>query len=424
MYNIAYGEYLPPSHFSARTSGAKMGTTLNKPPNLNILTGTGLMKNDRTTDQQAPIVPSACRRAHKPASGGSLVLLSRLTRAGRSARRFMPALLSLLLMTALLIQLSTGMAPDSQLAGNTTSGTSADSGALPTGQSLLPPETDYQDDLLFSRSSDIDSKKGTAEAIDLSIDSWPDPTEPELEVSPIPTFYPQLMDIKGIPQEGMPAEDFIPLENTCYVKVKEANVREQPNTAAEILVKLTMGDIVTQTGEGLFWSSIKTASGLEGFVLSSLITTDVVKKPTPTPKPRPRITPGPVGSTLTSDQKKAIVTLARSLLGVRYHYGGNTPIEGFDCSGFTCYIYKTLFRITLPRSAHDQARAGVAVRKSDIEIGDIICFDWDSPRGVDHVGLYIGGGHYIHAAYHKGEVLESVLNLSSDPIVTIRRIIH
>jgi cell wall-associated NlpC family hydrolase len=392
-----------------------------------------LMKNSRTSDQNAPITPSICRNARKPASGGILTFLARSARAGRAARHLMPSVTSILLMTALLVGLSTGtgtLPDENSLPAVSDSQTAAETSAV-GGPDLLPPESDYQDDLIFGRSNDIDSnidyETGTDYELDITADSWPEFATPTVQPSPMPTYYPQMMDIKGIPQEGMSIEDFIPCQNKCYVKVREANVRELPNTDAKILLKLTMGDIVTELGKGLFWSKIETKNGITGFVLSSLITTDVVLKPTPTPKPRlrPRITPSPVGSTLTAAQKQAIIDLARSCLGIRYHYGYATPSEGFDCSGFTCYIYKTLFNITLPRSAKDQSKAGVAVRRSEIEVGDIICFDWDYPRGVcDHVGIYIGGGHYIHAAYSKGKVLESVIDFSSNPVISIRRIIH
>jgi cell wall-associated NlpC family hydrolase len=277
-------------------------------------------------------------------------------------------------------------------------------------------EADYLDSLILNRSYDPDGTVATPEpatGVDLPV------------VSPSP--YPKTYDRSGVPQEYLAVEDFLTVEATCYVQVRQANVRALPNTSAAILNTLTLGDKVTVVALGLDWSQIKLAGSATGFVLSSLITTDVVLKPTPTPKPvsKPHVTPSPVGSSLTDAQKQAIIDLARSLIGIRYVYGHESPSEGFDCSGFTSYIYKTLFSITLSRSAKDQSRNGVAVSSADIEIGDIICFDWDSPHGVcDHVGLYIGNGQYIHAAHSRGEVVQSTVNFSRNPIVSIRRIIH
>lgn len=124
-----------------------------------------------------------------------------------------------------------------------------------------------------------------------------------------------------------------------------------------------------------------------------------------------------------------MIALAKSALGVDYVYGGSS-MSGFDCSGFTRYIYLTMFNIKLPHSAKDQCLySGIALEEpfslAQMRVGDIICFDWSSPYGVcDHVGLYIGNGQYIHASYSRDEVVESTLNLSRNPIIAIKRIIY
>ncbi len=290
---------------------------------------------------------------------------------------------------------------------------------------------DYAEFLTISRSRSLISTP-------TPISPAPDQTftelqEPDPTGVPEPTPYPKVFDASGVPQEGMPVEAFTVDNTAFYVKVNQANVRQAPNTSSEILARCTMGDKLTRLGFGLDWSSVKTADGETGYVLSNLITSAFVAKPTPTPtlaptptpRPKPTATPVPASgsSSLTADQKQAIIDLAKSCIGVRYVYGGMS-MKGFDCSGFTSYVYKTLFGITLPRSARDQAHAGKAVSKADIQVGDIICFDWDNGDGVcDHVGLYIGGGQYIHAAHSRGCVLESTLK-STNPVVSIRRIIN
>lgn len=93
-------------------------------------------------------------------------------------------------------------------------------------------------------------------------------------------------------------------------------------------------------------------------------------------------------------QGDAIVSLAEKQLGVPYVYGGTTP-RGFDCSGFTQYVYRNALGIELPRSAAAQYGMGESVAFSDLQAGDLLF--WGSGKGIYHVGIYIGDGNYIHA---------------------------
>ena len=83
-----------------------------------------------------------------------------------------------------------------------------------------------------------------------------------------------------------------------------------------------------------------------------------------------------------------------------------------------------MFGISLPRSARDQAFAGTKVSASEIQVGDILCFDWKRNGSCDHVGLYIGNGQYVDASYSRGLVREATVNFSSNPILSIRRIVN
>ena len=92
------------------------------------------------------------------------------------------------------------------------------------------------------------------------------------------------------------------------------------------------------------------------------------------------------------------VALARAELGVPYVWGGESP-SGFDCSGLVQYVYGRL-GVALPRVAADQYGAGRHVSRSDLRPGDLVFFD-----GLGHVGIYIGGGRFIHAP-HTGTVVQ------------------
>lgn len=89
-----------------------------------------------------------------------------------------------------------------------------------------------------------------------------------------------------------------------------------------------------------------------------------------------------------------IVAKAKTYLGAPYVWGGNTP-AGFDCSGFTQYVFSQ-FGISLPHSAAAQAALGEPVSKADLQPGDLVFFDTEG--GISHVGIYIGDDQFIDAA--------------------------
>jgi cell wall-associated NlpC family hydrolase len=93
-----------------------------------------------------------------------------------------------------------------------------------------------------------------------------------------------------------------------------------------------------------------------------------------------------------------VVGIAMRYLGIQYVWGGASP-SGFDCSGFVMYVYGQM-GVSLPHSTFAQWNVGVAVSRSDLQPGDLVFFD-----GLNHVGLYIGGGQFIHAP-HTGDVVK------------------
>ena len=85
-----------------------------------------------------------------------------------------------------------------------------------------------------------------------------------------------------------------------------------------------------------------------------------------------------------------VVGIAMSYLGVPYVWGGASP-SGFDCSGLVMYVYAQV-GVSLPHYTGGQWSYGVPVSRSDLQPGDLVFFD-----GLGHVGIYIGGGQFIHA---------------------------
>ncbi|TQR21309.1 C40 family peptidase [Psychrobacillus vulpis] len=100
-----------------------------------------------------------------------------------------------------------------------------------------------------------------------------------------------------------------------------------------------------------------------------------------------------------------IVSSAKSLVGIKYRYGGTTK-AGFDCSGFVGYVYKQN-GVYLPRTAAGMYSTGKAVKKANLAVGDLVFFN-TSGKGVSHVGMYIGSGKFIHASTSKGVRVDKI----------------
>jgi hypothetical protein len=118
--------------------------------------------------------------------------------------------------------------------------------------------------------------------------------------------------------------------------------------------------------------------------------------------PRPRmptlVPPGTVG--------ERAVRYARRLVGVPYRYGGDSPLTGFDCSGFVRFVYRH-FGVQLPHSSYADFGLGRRVARGSLRPGDLVFFD-----GVGHVGMYVGNGRFIHAPHTGTDVQVTSL---SDP---------
>jgi cell wall-associated NlpC family hydrolase len=116
--------------------------------------------------------------------------------------------------------------------------------------------------------------------------------------------------------------------------------------------------------------------------------------PTTTTTPAPAPAPP---SVVPSGGHPEAAAIAARYLGVPYRWGGESP-TGFDCSGLVAYVYAQL-GISLPHYTVAQYALGVAVARDQLQPGDLVFFD-----GLGHVGIYIGGGQFIHAP-HTGDVV-------------------
>ena len=162
-----------------------------------------------------------------------------------------------------------------------------------------------------------------------------------------------------------------------YGRVTEGplNVRSAPSTEGERVKQLYAGAVVEIISELDGWYEIE-----DGYVSANYI----------------RIVDAAEAQAASS--ASAVVDYAMQFLGCRYVYGGTSP-SGFDCSGFVQYVFAH-FGVNLNRTASDQMSNGTSVSMSELLPGDVVFFKkaGSSARRASHVGIYIGGGQFIHAS--------------------------
>lgn len=117
----------------------------------------------------------------------------------------------------------------------------------------------------------------------------------------------------------------------------------------------------------------------------------------------PPAEPGLLGQ--VREKTTDLVMGAMNFIGVRYRRGGTSAESGFDCSGFTRYIFEHSIGLVLPRRAAEQANAPglFSINKDDLKPGDLVFFN-TMRRAFSHVGIYVGDGKFIHSPRAGGEV--------------------
>ena len=194
-------------------------------------------------------------------------------------------------------------------------------------------------------------------------------------------------EIPGTGEEQPPATETpqpssVPAkESPGYISGNNVRFRSGPSMSSGIICELFFGNKVTITGFSGEWTAV-IYNGVPGFVYSTYVKEGEYEY-TDT-------TSGAAGTV----EGKAIADYALQFVGYNYCWGGTSPSTGFDCSGLVYYVYGQ-FGYSLNRVAADQARNGVHV--DELEPGDILCF-YSGGSYIGHVGIYIGGGKFVHAA--------------------------
>ena len=164
------------------------------------------------------------------------------------------------------------------------------------------------------------------------------------------------------------------------------NVRSGASTEAEVLASVNTGTIVTVNGLVDGWYDVTCQYGTKGYIRSDFL--DLTKD-----------------ATSSTASGSAIVNTANQYLGTRYSYGGASP-SGFDCSGFTMYVYSQ-HGYSLPHSATSQWQSGLGSRVysiGELQPGDLVFFNDPSRnagKACSHAGIYIGSGQFIHSSSSK-----------------------
>ena len=170
---------------------------------------------------------------------------------------------------------------------------------------------------------------------------------------------------------------------TTYGKVNGdgVNVRSSASADSSSVGTVDKDSIVTVTGFENGWYSVTCQYGTEGYIRSDFV--DLTE-------------------TTASSSGNAIIDTAKQYLGTRYVYGGASP-SGFDCSGFTMYVYSK-HGYSLPHSATSQWQSGIGTKVwsiSALQPGDLVFFcdpSRSNGKACSHAGIYIGGGQFIHSS--------------------------
>lgn len=234
-------------------------------------------------------------------------------------------------------------------------------------------------------------------------------------------------------------------KKTMYINDYFVNVRKEPNTSSQIVMTLELNTKLTVIGESGDWYKVSTSEGdayisrkllsskqvtssrgrvnkvvsnssdniADTTILSSTAKTETTSSATTTESKKEKVEASSSNNkTTTSNSAKGqeIIDYAKQFLGVPYVYGGASK-SGFDCSGFTMYVYKK-FGISMAHGAQAQSKLGQKINadknsasslKQKLKPGDLVFFlDYETMDEIGHCGIYIGDGKFIHASSGSG----------------------
>ena len=240
------------------------------------------------------------------------------------------------------------------------------------------------------------------------------------------------------------------LSKKGIVTVGTALVREGAGKKFESINTLSKDDIVTIVAEEGDWYKI-TMGSISGYVNKSLIDVNNVSSRSLTVNRAEGGTTETPDSTAVDDTQvpaekntavnnvvqretipvaavsgrgSEVINFAKQYLGYRYVSAGKRPETGFDCSGFTQYVFSN-FGVSLGGSAASQSSNGTPIDRANLQAGDLLLFYDEGYTKIGHVGIYIGDGTFIHSANpSRGVVIDSLSSSYYNPrYVGARRLV-
>lgn len=190
--------------------------------------------------------------------------------------------------------------------------------------------------------------------------------------------------------EGYMHSDYLTAETVSdkylgegYINTSVVNLRQGPGTDTAVLNTLSEGSSAEIVGFDSGWFKVS-CRGDTGYILSDYI--DLMSN---------NSADSISGNAVSYSEADALLAYAKEFIGTPYVYGGSSP-SGFDCSGFTSFVFKD-YGYNLKRTAADQLENGYEVSRDELLPGDLVFFKATS-EAASHVGIYMGDNQFIHAA--------------------------
>ena len=199
--------------------------------------------------------------------------------------------------------------------------------------------------------------------------------------------------------EGWISSDYASVVQTGVdgvVNAENVNVRQGASLESPVVANLGKGDKVRVIDKNDGWVKVSMESEEEAYIYDKFVEI-------------PMLSENAQAVSRGDSRGSVAVNLGLSLLGKDYHWGHEGP-NTFDCSGFTKYVYNKALGKNIPHSSRAQSQKGETIAKSNLQSGDLVFFTTDRSGNVNHVGIYIGNGKFVHASSAKDQVIVSQLD--------------